>query len=497
MKDSRREFIKKSAIATAGMALNLKGLANINNNQLFTGIQITPHSIIDEGIDNCLDLLQEKGSVDTLMLNPYNFYGAMGRPLELMADHGVPKIDNTKRTFPLSWVRHDPEQFSDTYLKFPKSEPGTVYENRDIFQELIRPVRQRNMKIYVRLYEGWENKRTQNIANWNNVLSVDMYGKRHRLPCFNHPEFRKWWLSTIENLLFNYDIDGIQFGFERANSLHHVMMDNTVATCFCDHCKSKAKRNNIDPDRAKEGYIKLYEFLQKVDLQDHEPLIGVFPQVVRIWVEYPEIFAWEKQEHQSKMEIPALMYGTVKTIKPNVKFGLHLPDSVCRNIFTRAAENYHDMTPYSDFQKLIVYHEVEGYRMHRDLGIHMNRLFKGVPESEISDLFFNMFNYNPDDFPAYKNMVKRGLGPKYVYQEIRRCVEDVNGKSNVYAGIGMDIPIGSGWGNKPYSSDQKQLEMAVRKAYEAGASGVVASREYEEISLKSLETFGNAVKSYS
>jgi hypothetical protein len=54
--------------------------------------------------------------------------------------------------------------------------------------------------------------------------------------------------------------------------------------------------------------------------------------------------------------------------------------------------------------------------------------------------------------------------------------------------------MGQGWGNQPFQSDPGQLEEAVYKAFQAGASGVVASSEYEEITLDSLEVYGKALR---
>jgi hypothetical protein len=46
------------------------------------------------------------GDASAPMVSCYGYYGAMGRPLHLMADHGVPKRDNSKRQLPVAWVRH-------------------------------------------------------------------------------------------------------------------------------------------------------------------------------------------------------------------------------------------------------------------------------------------------------------------------------------------------------------------------------------------------------
>jgi len=105
MKPDRREFIKHTALATAGItfgagltkpALAVSSLPTKSRGP-FSGIQIVPHSFYDEGMDYCLDLLEEKGAINNLLVSFHAYYGAMGRPKHLMADHGVPKPDNTLR----------------------------------------------------------------------------------------------------------------------------------------------------------------------------------------------------------------------------------------------------------------------------------------------------------------------------------------------------------------------------------------------------------------
>jgi hypothetical protein len=60
----------------------------------------------------------------------------------------------------------------------------------------------------------------------------------------------------------------------------------------------------------------------------------------------------------------------------------------------------------------------------------------------------------------------------------------------------MDIPKGSGWGTNPWHSDPESIYEAVKLAFAAGATGVVASREYEEMTLPSLEAFGRGIREY-
>jgi hypothetical protein len=56
--------------------------------------------------------------------------------------------------------------------------------------------------------------------------------------------------------------------------------------------------------------------------------------------------------------------------------------------------------------------------------------------------------------------------------------------------VGFDVP------GSP-ADDPETVYQATRKSFEAGASGVVASREYEEMKVENLKAFGRAVRDAS
>jgi hypothetical protein len=86
------------------------------------------------------------------------------------------------------------------------------------------------------------------------------------------------------------------------------------------------------------------------------------------------------------------------------------------------------------------------------------------------------------------------MGPEYVYDETKRCVDSINGKAETIAGIGIDVPWHAPGGMQPYLSDPERLQMSVVKAMEAGADGILASRDYDEMRHASLRAFGKAVR---
>src|SRR6185295_19101864 len=71
----------------------------------FVGIQMGPHTILDEGIEHTLDLIQETAAINVVMPYSHGYNNAFIKPLRSRADHGVPLSDNAGRKFPLVWVK--------------------------------------------------------------------------------------------------------------------------------------------------------------------------------------------------------------------------------------------------------------------------------------------------------------------------------------------------------------------------------------------------------
>ena len=76
--------------------------------------------------------------------------------------------------------------------------------------------------------------------------------------------------------------------------------------------------------------------------------------------------------------------------------------------------------------------------------------------------------------------------PDYVFRETKRSVASAAGKTKIYPGIGFNVPGAA--------DDPDTIYRTVLKAYEAGAGGIVASREYEEMTVPNLKAVGRAVR---
>jgi hypothetical protein len=255
------------------------------------GLQIHPFSLYDEGIDRVLDLVQESAAVDTLWVYSHLYGADHTQPAEVLApDHGVP-VRAGARSLPRVWVRHSPGAFDGLLLKHPKPPNGAEYADKDLFTELAAPLKKRGMRLVARVLEPRGPAYLGVIPNWGRVLTIDLNGRPGKDACWNHPEYRAWWLATVEDLLRNYPLDGFMFGAERVGPLSNLLNKGETPTCFCPHCTTRAKDHGLDPRRLKDGFRVLVGIVAELRAGGHD---DGFTRVLRGLMEFPEVLSWER-----------------------------------------------------------------------------------------------------------------------------------------------------------------------------------------------------------
>ncbi|TFH35137.1 MAG: hypothetical protein E4G95_07275 [Bacteroidia bacterium] len=502
---NRRKFVKDlGALMAVGAAgelamgeiINPFVSANLPRPQLripgetFVGIQMSPHTMLDEGIEQCLDLCKEKAGVNAVFPYSHAFHTrSLGKPLQNLAtDHGKPPRDLRNRV-PSVYVRHSDKYFNDTPLRVKPPEPGLEFSGRDLFSEIRKPADSRNIKVFARILESTGYY----IENFEKVLTVDVYGNQGEKACWSNPYYANFWNAIVADMFNSYDLDGFQWGAERMGPLMNIILpwNNNPPVCFCEHCISRGREASIDPLRAREGYRLLFEYVQKLMSGAPAPAEGVFTIFLRHIIRYPEILSWEYLYRQSREDIQRGMYTTIKSIKPDAIVGWHVDHQPSSwDIVYRAEMSYEEMAPYSDYIKLILYHEVLGPRIR---SWYLDR-FKKTILSEISleqslELYYDLFGYDKNVEPGLDKLSTEGFSPDYVYRETARSVASANGKTKIFAGIGIDVP-----GSPP--DDPETVYQATLKALQAEAGGIVISREYEEMRVPNLEAIGRAVSDF-
>lgn len=500
-KVSRRVFVKATAIAT--LAPQLTFAKEKERTKPFVGIQIAPVSLFDEGVERCLDTLREKASVNALLLYSQTYHAGTKPTNVLATDHGVPVRDFSKSKLPRLWVRHTPKAFDGKVIQHQKVGADYEFSDRDIFREIQKPAQDRGMKVYARILEA-DARRKEHIPGYASVLTLDHEGQTGHGPCWNNPHYREWVYTTIRELVTNYELDGLQYGAERTGPLSHVLYRGLTPTCFCSHCVRRNKEHGIDAERAKTGFAKLYALMTSVAAKAKQGKHamatstapdGVLSAVMRTIYQHPEVLSWDFQWFQADEEICTEIHRIAKSIRPAIDSGRHVDHQRSSwDFFYRSAISYEQMAKNADFIKPIVYHESMGPRLRWWVLDRMKeRLLNELSLEQSLQLFYATFGHDASKQPQLEDLDRVGLGPEYVYRETLRCKQTVGDRAKVYAGIGIDVPWYVPGGMEARPSDPEQLTTAVTRAFDAGADGVLASREYAEMRMPSLEAFGRGV----
>jgi hypothetical protein len=459
----------------------------------FNGIQIGPHTILDEGIERCLDLIQDTAAINALLVYSHTYHDDLKKPPQVLAaDHGVPPRDMRSRKLPSVWVRHREEAFKGTVLRHQTVDGSFEYAGRDLLAELVEPCRKRGMKLYARILEDGGRVAAQGIGGFSQVLTRDVYGRPSAPACWNHPDYRRFWIATVEDLFRTYNLDGFQWGAERHGPLMNVLLTARVPFCFCEHCRARGRARGIDVERARRGFEELYTYVQALLAGKAKHVDGVFAGALRVLLRYPEILAWEYQYRQSREETEQAMFGAIKNIQPEAQVGWHISHQQSSyDLIYRAELSYADMAPYSDFIKFIAYHDILGPRIR---WWYLDRLHNSVlseaPLEDSLSVYYDLFGYDKNREPAVDRLDQTGLSPDYVYRETKRSIASAAGRTKIYPGIGFDVP----WGSNHVPADPEKVYECVVKAFEAGADGIVVSREYEEMRVPNLKAVGRAMQ---
>ena len=307
-----RNFLKGAGIVP--LAAGLVPRAEAQRSSRFNGIQMGPHTMLDEGIDRCLDLIQDTAAINAILVYSHT-YDEFNKPVEVLADdHGVPPRDMRKRKLPAVWVRHHQEAFKNTPLRHQKVDASFEYSGRDLFAELVEPCRKRGIKLYARILEDTGRVAQTSIANFARVLTVDIHGRAASPPCWNHPDYRAFWAATAEDLFRSYQLAGLQWGAERHGPLMNLFLLGRVPFCFCEHCRARGRAHGIDPERARQGFEELYNYVLARMSGTPKPADGVFAGALRVLIRFPEILAWEYQYRQSREEMEQAIFAAVKGV---------------------------------------------------------------------------------------------------------------------------------------------------------------------------------------
>lgn len=461
--------------------------ATVNRKDVI-GIQVKPFAWVDEGIDSLLDTIQQKGNVNTVFAYTYDYdpnRTTKGGPIPL-PDHG--KYGSGKLRTGGAFYDYDLKYFRDTTLKDFRSpdEP-----NFNVITAVAPKMKARGMDFFAWDYNNAFPVMMRSIPGFTEVAEIDVYGRRTTSACFNHPNYRAHLTGKIESYLSQYptEVRGIMWGCERMGPIDNMIGGGWATTgisCFCSFCCAKARARGISVARARQGYMNLDKLFRAAG--EHErPADGYFVVFMRTLFEYPEILSWHSLWNDSYHEVRSELYGTAKAIAPEKPFGFHIMQNVTFSPFYSAIDDYARLADYADFLKIATYNNAGGPRMAHFIDRLCSTVFADASPSDLEPLYYKMMGYKQAPFDQ---ILKNGLTPEYVASETKRAMEGTKSEVQIYPGIDIDVPTAAG----EKHTTPEDVRAATTAAFNAGANGVVLSREYHEMWLANLSAAGETTR---
>ncbi len=486
---NRRNFFNQSLKGISGVALAtsypnfLFAKKQAAAEQMFIGTPVLPEYLFEKGIESELERMQSLAGINTVMTFSHDHVFRQYR-----------KDFITKETAegePLTniWVRTDSKYYPNK--KWTYQDPDTKYAGRDILDELQEAAAPRGMKVYARILEPYVI--TGAIPGFEEMAEIDAKGEKGNNVCFNHPEYIKYWEAVIEDLVRSHPhLHGFKFGQERGGPLLSSLGKDKIGTCFCEHCLKKAKERQLDPEKARKGFLEIQKYGNAIN--DGEEMVdGNFVRFLQILFRHPDVLAWEQLWMDSRDMHKKRMFQQIKGINEKVQVGWHIDHGMTWDLITRATWDYDTMGPYSDWLSVAVYFDSMGRRSKGHYERNYQKILFGDADEKYSyPMYLSMLGFDPEMQPSLEEHRAKdtSFSSDYVYQECLRAVKNVKGAAQVYARPGFDMP--------GYDCDVQPEEVyqAVTKALEAGVDGLWCGREWDELQEKNIVAFDNAVKDW-
>ncbi|MGB7340386.1 MAG: hypothetical protein WBC91_15925 [Phototrophicaceae bacterium] len=450
----------------------------------FVGIQIGAISFVDEGVEEVLDILQEKAGVNAILISALSWsIGNTGRAAFGFPDHGVQEPDDLKGG---AFYEPDPRYFKKSFMdRFDAPDPLT--KGFDTLADVIPAARKRGIKCYT-YYCETSSSAIRSIwqPGFEHFLDRDHMGRIATRPSMLNPDYKTWWHSIYSDWLNNHDLSGILWGIERQSPLMDIFRGDS-STGFDQYYIAEARARGIDVQRAIEGYRKIDAFLQAVKAGD-KPEEGVFIVLLRQLLHHPEVLLWEKMWLDSHHTFYREIAGLVKFYDPSLEVGLGIWQLInTYNPYLRAQYDQSEFGPYADWFKPVLYHTPAGARF----AGFSDSWQKGVLADATPDGAFNALStiLGFDGFVSPREeSALAGFGPEYIKKWTARLIEQTGKK--VYPGIG----VGVGHNGVSKEITPQEIKEGVHAGFEGGGSGVMISRNYSEATLENLQAVGDALR---
>lgn len=452
--------------------------------ETFVGIQIGAISFIDEGVEQVLDILQEKAGVNALLISALSWsIGNAGRAAFGFPDHGAQAPDNLRGG---GFFAPDPRYYSKTFMK-RFAAPDELYRGFDTLADVIPAARRRGMSVYT-YYCETSSSAIRSIwqPGFQHFLDRDHLGRIASRPSLLNPEYKAFWHSVLADWLNNHDLRGVMWGIERQSPLMDIFRGDS-STGFDEYYVAEARARHIDVERALAGYRAIDDLLGRVR-GGEKPKAGVFVMVLRQLLHYPEVLMWEKLWLDSHQAFYRELAGLVKFYDPAYEFGLGIWQVInTYNPYLRAQYDQSQYAPYADWFKPVLYHTPAGARFADFAASWQGAVLADASPDGAYHGLANMLGLEDYIAPRAEGPLA-GFKPEYIREWTARLIEET-GKP-VYPGIG----VGVGHNGVSKAITPQEIREGVLAGLDGGASGVMISRNYSEAELRNLAAVGEALR---
>ncbi len=120
--------------------------------------------------------------------------------------------------------------------------------------------------------------------------------------------------------------------------------------------------------------------------------------------------------------------GSVKEVKPELGIGWHIWHNNSFSPIYRAEQDLSELHAYSDFLKMVMYHNCGGERMAGYIRSVGHTIYGDVPGQELLDFHYRVMDYAGEK--RLDEIAGSGLSADYVYREAKRARGSARGEPN-------------------------------------------------------------------
>ena len=223
-----------------------------------------------------LETLADFGGIDTLFLATFTY----GRGIGGRQPRGTPLPDHGKQEYDDNYhggnfATPHPQYYRGTTITPQKAPDHPQY---NVIADVLPGAHKRGMKVIC----WYEDVFRKDVPGLDKAFEVDVHGQPQARVCYRNPNTLNFWLGLAEDYLRSYDVDGLMFGSERQGPLNTALGAShgggpspATVGCFCPHCLAAAKKEGINAERAKQGYLALETWITTMKGKER-PADGAF-----------------------------------------------------------------------------------------------------------------------------------------------------------------------------------------------------------------------------